>query len=119
MSDPQNFVRRQRGYPGRDRLDASSMRFRSAVAKLARESEREPKLASEVEPIVSDACAALDALAKRADQTLARSARHQARIRSQLAKTERQLRKAPPASRELIEQEVTYLRALLDDTAEQ
>lgn len=114
MSDDGRFVRRSTGYPGRDRLDASSATFRRAVAALYRESLRDDKLAVDLEPIIAAACAALDELAHRADLVAAKAERNQALVRRKIARVRPMLRNAPAATRPVIERELAALEQLLN-----
>jgi hypothetical protein len=105
--------RRQRGYPARDRLDASSAMFRRSLARLGREAEREPGLGEQLAEIISAACAELDRLAAVAEKAVASSPRHQARLRREIAKAEALLRQMPADRRGSLEADLADLRAVL------
>ncbi|SFD61783.1 hypothetical protein [Streptomyces aidingensis] len=90
-----SFVRRSRGYPGRDRLDAASMRFRRAVARLHREGQRsDPQTAAKLGPIVAEAEAVLLRLAERAEKAENESARNRRLLAEEEARLDRLLRRA-------------------------
>ena len=89
----EQFVRKAKGYPGRDQLDQASMRFRRAVTRLHREGLKDPVTAAKLGPIITEAVAALDSLAQRAQKAENESARNRAMLAREQEKLERVLRK--------------------------
>lgn len=89
----QPFTRRSRGYAGRDQLDAANMRFRKAVARLAREGDKDPDTAAKLPPIIAEAVQTLDRLATAAIEAEGNSARHRAAMAREQAKLDRLTRK--------------------------
>jgi hypothetical protein len=87
--------RRSSGYPGRDQLDAASMQFRRAVARLYREGERgDPETAAKLKPIIERAVWSLEALAGEAERAEQDSARNRKRTEDAADALERQMKRA-------------------------
>ncbi|MFG2671165.1 hypothetical protein [Streptomyces sp. NPDC048445] len=85
----QPFTRRTRGYPGRDQLDAANMRFRKAVARLAREGARDPATAVKLPPIIAEAVQTLDRLTAEAADAEGNSERHRVALAAEAEKLAR------------------------------
>ncbi|MBT2397231.1 hypothetical protein [Streptomyces sp. ISL-100] len=88
------FIRRHRGYPGREQLDAVNMRFRRAVARLAREGAKDPATAAKLAPIIAEAVEALERLTAQASQAEGSSAGHRGAMEREQAKLDRLARRA-------------------------
>ncbi|MFH8471976.1 hypothetical protein [Streptomyces sp. NPDC018000] len=85
----QPFVRRTRGYPGREELDAVNMRFRRALARLAREGTKDPATAAKLAPIIAEAVRTLERLTAKATEAEGNSARNRAAMEREQANLER------------------------------
>ncbi|MGC5007447.1 hypothetical protein [Streptomyces sp. DT203] len=85
-ASPEPFTRRTRGYPGRDQLDAANMRFRKAVARLAREGTKDPATATKLPLIVAEAVQMLDRLTAAAIEAEGNSERHRAALAAEAEK---------------------------------
>lgn len=107
---------RRVAYPGRDRLDAASNRFRKGMLSLSVEALSDERLAGDLAELVDAATDALHGLAARAEAAALRSGRHQARVRRELTKAEKLERRATSdLAQEVAQRQIEHLRTLLVD----
>ncbi|WP_405797225.1 hypothetical protein [Streptomyces sp. NBC_01506] len=91
---PARLVRKGSSYPDREQLDTANMRFRRALSRLWKESQRSPDVANQLAPIIAEAARVLSELAGRAEQAEANSARNKADFRKRAQKGSATIRKA-------------------------
>lgn len=90
-SNDNQFIRKAKGYPGRDQLDQASMRLRRAVARLHREGQLDPETAAKLGPIVGAAARSWDELAREAEKAADGSKRNRDRLAKAQAALDRKL----------------------------